>query len=1078
MQLKELIDIVMENTQKSMWARGYTYYKKGIVDQATPQIQNGILTIDGIIGADFSNEIHYTALEIDLKEKKILKARCNCIDFVNNEAENSNFICKHNVATFLLYIDILQKQIKKQKLDKKKKEQELDPAKQIIKLAKERLTQNRKVNLEVNINKKEGNIGKYYQVSFKIGSEKMYVLKSIPEFIYARREKHNLKYGKDFEYNPITDYFSKEDESIVNLIEEYISIDQRVYKEPKNDVKLVDGKSLNILESGLKKFLLTLKNKEILFSYDDTEYKTIIKNDDIDIPFYINELKDKLTLSSNSQEIIALNNKGDVLLFNGTIYLISDKQCYNYIPFHSILSKNGIIDFKKQDSDGLFNGLLPVLQRASKNIVLDDQLEKQIRKNLDAKFYFDKSNNGMSCFIEYVYKDEDDSNHNNQGYIIRNFKKENEIEDIVCSYGFERYGDKLMCKLSPDELYRFFKEEIYELKKVGEIYYSDKLKKVKVYKSNDVKASFNLNKQNYLEFNFNIDDIKKEEIENILWALRNKRKYYKLVNGSYIDLEEEKMVKFLELVDDVKNRNIEENNKLDSDEDDNELSYSLGAANSMYLRNFIEENEFTFITGMDKISEVSDKFETISDMDVTIPVDLKANLREYQVQGFKWFKTLSHMKFGGILADEMGLGKTIQTIAFLLSEKGKKSIVVAPTSLIYNWKNEFETFAPNLNVIVLHGNKNERKELLKNIEDKDVILTTYTILKNDFKELENIIFDYCIIDEAQNIKNPYSQNSEAVKQVKANVKFALTGTPIENNLLELWSIFDFIMPGYLYSKNKFQEKFVKSHDNMRDLKKQIQPFMLRRMKKEVLSQLPDKIETKFFVEMTDDQKKVYKTYVEDIREKMKETDFEKDKITILSYLTTLRQLCLDPSIKLADYNGDSGKINVLNELVNENIKNNHKMLIFSQFTSVLKNIGNELKKENIQYFYLDGRTNPKERVELVDKFNKSEDVQVFLISLKAGGTGLNLTSADVVIHFDPWWNPAIENQATDRAHRYGQKNVVEVIKLIAKGSIEENILKLQEDKKELIQKVISEDFKNESLIKMLSKEDLIKLITN
>ena len=286
------------------------------------------------------------------------------------------------------------------------------------------------------------------------------------------------------------------------------------------------------------------------------------------------------------------------------------------------------------------------------------------------------------------------------------------------------------------------------------------------------------------------------------------------------------------------------------------------------------------------------------------------------------------------------------------------------------------------------------------------------------------------------------------------------------------------MPGYLYSKNKFQEKFVKTNDNIKELKKQIQPFMLRRLKKEVLSQLPEKIETKFFVEMTDEQKKVYKTYVEDIKDKMRETDFEKDKITILSYLTTLRQLCLDPSIKVENYKGNSGKIDVLNELIKENIENNHKMLIFSQFTSVLQNISKELEKEDISYLYLDGRANPKERVELVDEFNKNKDIKVFLISLKAGGTGLNLTSADIVIHFDPWWNPAIENQATDRAHRYGQKNVVEVIKLIAKGSIEENILKLQEDKKELIQKVISENFKNESLIKMLSKEELINLITN
>ncbi|WP_373601060.1 DEAD/DEAH box helicase [Paraclostridium bifermentans] len=1075
MQLKELIEVVRENTQKSMWARGYTYYKKGIVDQATPQIQNGILTIDGIIGADFSNEIHYTALEIDLKEKKIIKSKCNCIDFVNNEATNKNFICKHNVATFLFYIDILQKQIKKQKLEKKKKEDELDPSKKILKLAKEKLTQNRKVNLKVYLTQKENGVGKYYQVSFKIGSDKMYVLKSIPEFIYSRKEKNTIKYGKEFEYNPITDYFSKEDESIINFIEEYISIDQSIYKESKCDMKLVDGKFINILESGLKKFLLSIQHKNVILSYKDEEYNTHIKSSDIDIKFYINESEEKLTLNSNSKHINVLNNKGDIILFDNKIHLISDKQCYNYIPFHNILAKEGKVEFTKDNADRLFNQLLPVLQRSSKEISFDENLEKQIRNNLEVKFYFDKGSYGIACFIEYIYKDENENN--NRGYIIRNFKKENEIEDKVCSYGFERYGDKLLCKLSQDELYEFFKEKIYELKDIGEIYYSDKLKKVKVYKGSDIKASFNLNKQNYLEFNFNIDDIDKNEIEDILSALKNKRKYYKLGNGSYIDLEDDQMIKFLELVDDVKDRQTT-NVKDEKLKENNEISYNLEIANSLYLKSLLEENELNFIQGIDQINEISDKFETISEVDTLIPSDLKANLREYQVQGFKWFKTLSHLKFGGILADEMGLGKTIQTIAFLLSEKGKKSIVIAPTSLVYNWKNEFETFAPSLNVLVLHGNKNDREELLKDLEDKDVILTTYTILKNDFSKLEDVKFDYCIIDEAQNIKNPYSQNSESVKKVKADVRFALTGTPIENNLLELWSIFDFIMPGYLYSKTKFQEKFIKSYDNLRELKKQIQPFMLRRLKKEVLSQLPDKIETKFFVEMTDNQKKVYKTYVEDIKEKMKNADFDKDKITILSYLTTLRQLCLDPSIKVDEYKGDSGKINVLNELINENINNNHKMLIFSQFTSVLQNIGEELRKENIEYFYLDGKTNPKDRVELVDKFNKSENIKVFLISLKAGGTGLNLTSADVVVHFDPWWNPAIENQATDRAHRYGQENVVEVIKLIAKGSIEENILKLQEDKKELIEKVISEDFKNESLIKMLSKEELINLITN
>ena len=364
------------------------------------------------------------------------------------------------------------------------------------------------------------------------------------------------------------------------------------------------------------------------------------------------------------------------------------------------------------------------------------------------------------------------------------------------------------------------------------------------------------------------------------------------------------------------------------------------------------------------------------------------------------------------------------------------------------------------------------------MKDADVILTTYGVLKNDFEEYKDMEFDYCIIDEAQNIKNPYSQSSEVVKDINAKVKFALTGTPIENNLVELWSIFDFIKPVYLYCKNSFIDKFIKEDANYEDLKKQIQPFILRRLKKDVLSQLPDKIETKFFVEMTPKQKKTYQAYTDDIIEKMKNTDLKKDKMTILSYLTTLRQLCLDPSVRVNDYDGGSGKIEVLKEIVHENIKENHKILIFSQFTSVLKNIGKEFEKENIRYYYLDGATNAKDRIELVDDFNKSEEVSVFLISLKAGGTGLNLTGADVVIHFDPWWNPAIENQATDRAHRYGQENIVEVIKLIAKGTIEEKIVKLQEAKKELIDKVISDDLKNESLISLLSEEEFLQLLSN
>ena len=314
-----------------------------------------------------------------------------------------------------------------------------------------------------------------------------------------------------------------------------------------------------------------------------------------------------------------------------------------------------------------------------------------------------------------------------------------------------------------------------------------------------------------------------------------------------------------------------------------------------------------------------------------------------------------------------------------------------------------------------------------------------------------------------------------VKELKAKVKFALTGTPIENNLIELWSLFDYILPGYLYSKRKFQEKFIKADKGSKELKKLIKPFILRRLKNDVMSELPDKIEKRFLIEMTEEQKKVYKAYVDDVKVKMKEKDFTNDKITIFSYLTKLRQLTLDPSILIEGYTGGSGKIDVTVELVEKFIKEKHKILLFSQFTSVLDSIKKVLEAEGIEYFYLDGATKASERVQLVNEFNASDKVKIFLISLKAGGTGLNLTSADVVIHFDPWWNPAIEDQATDRAHRFGQKNVVEVIKLIAKGSIEEKIIKLQESKKEIINEIMSGNYTNGGFLSSLSADEIKEL---
>lgn len=561
----------------------------------------------------------------------------------------------------------------------------------------------------------------------------------------------------------------------------------------------------------------------------------------------------------------------------------------------------------------------------------------------------------------------------------------------------------------------------------------------------------------YMSMKLDIDGVDSNEYREIFSSYKNNNRLYRMKNGAYLDLKDNALEQAFKLIDILNIYNDFDNMKIPNNK-------------AIYLEKLIEDEDLSFVNGSKYVSNVVKKFDKVKSKNYEVPKDLNATLRDYQVSGFEFFKTLSDYQFGGILADEMGLGKTIQTIAFLLSNKDKKSIVITPTALIYNWKNELEKFAPTLKVGLLHAAKSERGKILDNIDNYDVILTTYTTYKNDIDKYKNINFDYCIIDEAQNIKNPDAIITKAIKNVNAKVRFALTGTPIENNLMELWSIFDFIMPGYLYNKSKFKSIFVNNDKNIIELKNLIKPFILRRTKKEVITELPDKIEQKIIIDLEKEHKRAYKGYVNLITRKIKENN--QDNITVFSYLTKLRQLCLSPELMVKNYQGKNSKLDVLINIINDS--SDEKILVFSQFTKVLEVIGKRLNEENISYSYLDGKTSAKDRVKLVEEFNTNNN-KVFLISLKAGGTGLNLTSANIVVHFDPWWNPAVEDQASDRAHRIGQKNVVNVIKLIAKGTAEERVINLQETKKELIEDVINGNLDNSSTLKNLSKDDIIDL---
>ena len=522
---------------------------------------------------------------------------------------------------------------------------------------------------------------------------------------------------------------------------------------------------------------------------------------------------------------------------------------------------------------------------------------------------------------------------------------------------------------------------------------------------------------------------------------------------------------------------------------------------TMYLNTILKSLNSTPIEKNDEYKKIVTNLDKSALDEIHVPVELDSVLRYYQKTGFKWLKLLDSYKFGGILADDMGLGKTIQILSVILDyienysnkdeiigqesiENKKASLVIAPSSLTLNWKKEAEKFAKNLKVMVIRGNQQERNILINQIEDYDLVITSYDLLKRDIEQYKqkDYNFRFIVADEAQYLKNSNTQNAKAIKELKADTRYALTGTPIENSLSELWSIFDFIMPGYLYDYKKFKvlyeapivrDEDSKALDKLRTL---IEPFVLRRTKKEVLTELPEKEVTVLESEMQEEQQEIYLSYLsnvkEDVANLIQENGYGRNQMKVLAALTRLRQICCHPSLFIKDYQGESSKLEQCMEIIEEATNGGHKILLFSSYTSMLSIIEQELNKKHIKFFKLTGATKVDERINLVDEFNSNDEIKVFLISLKAGGTGLNLTGADMVIHYDPWWNLSTENQATDRAYRIGQKNNVQVYKLITKNSIEEKIYELQRKKETLIDNVL--DTKTTFLNK-LSKEDIMSL---
>ena len=680
-----------------------------------------------------------------------------------------------------------------------------------------------------------------------------------------------------------------------------------------------------------------------------------------------------------------------------------------------------------------------------------------------------------------------------------------------------------------DRLFQLLDHGIDELLDYGEVRMTEQFRNLGIRRRLPVKVGVNV-ESNLLDLTVSSEDLTEDEMYLILSMYRRKKKYVRLKDGSFFKLEQNDSVEELSEMLETLQIPLKEFVK---------GKMELPAYRALYLDKMLEQTEDLYAVRDRKFKQLIKEFKTVEDSDFEVPDSLTKTLRKYQKEGYRWLRILDRYGFGGILADEMGLGKTLQVITTLLATKleseqealsaaetnklkaedteevpsgdqkaketeeiysaGRKgeeteetdsreaempgvSLIISPASLIYNWEEELHRFAPELRTLVVAGTVSERKSMLENYRDYDVLVTSYDLLKRDIDSYEGLRFRYEVIDEAQYIKNPGTAAAKAVKLIRAKTRYALTGTPIENRLSELWSIFDYLMPGFLYRYEEFHSTFeqpvVNGDEKVGEqLRRMVAPFILRRLKKDVLKDLPDKLEEVRYVQMGKEQQRLYDAEVLRMKKdlsKQTDEDFRKGKLQILAAITRIRQICCDPSLCFDGYKGESAKREAVMDLIHTLIEEGHRALLFSQFTSMLALIREELVREKIPFYEITGATRKEERTRLVREFNENPEIPVFLISLKAGGTGLNLTGADVVIHYDPWWNTSAEDQATDRAHRIGQKRVVTVYKMIIRNSIEDKILEMQAMKRDLADQILSGDGLSSSTI---TREDLMQILS-
>lgn len=926
------------------------------------------------------------------------------------------------------------------------------------------------------------------QVSFRIqrAGLRPYVIRNLQSFAAHVRSGEELDFGKSLQFAPVPASFDSQSlplvQFLLDLEDAYRSLPGRA-SYYWNAPTLTSGSVLELKGAFLDSLLESLKGMSFQAWLDRRHpesqgmFRIEDRMPDLNIRM---EPRDQSSFALLSDPFLMISGAAWLYLIRPQSHVICriprtarDPR----VPFlHSLSEADGHEQrLAQRDVPAFARKVWPRISAALPVQAPDFHPEQYLPPRPKFEIYLDLPQaNLVTCRLDALYQGQRFSVFADHSHPeLRDQKEESRLDELLKPWfnTFDPVNSLLGLIDDDDRLYRLITEGIPALQQEAAVFISDKLKALQIRPKPHVHIGVSV-ESGLLELSMDSEELSPDELAEIMSRYNRKKRFFRLKNGDLIDLDGS--------LDEMKS--LQEDLQLSS-ADLRRGKASIPAFRAMYLDAMMEDSDAFLRFDQDSgFRTLVSRMKEIGTRSYEVPKELSATLRDYQKKGFSWLSALRDAGFSGLLADEMGLGKTIQVIALLTAWKDRgRTLVVCPASLVYNWSNEIRRFSPKLPVSIIVGPASIRRSLLHSADDQDILITSYNLLQKDIESYQQMKFSCQIIDEAQFIKNAATLTSQAVKSIQSSFRIALTGTPIENRLSELWSIFDYLMPGFLYGYQRFRDEIEtpivleQDEDAQARLQAMVGPFILRRLKKTVLKDLPEKLEEVVYAELTGEQKKLYQANVQALKASLarqSDEEFRHNKIEVLSALTRLRQICCGPELIYEGCRSNSAKEELGIEMIRNAVEAGHKVLLFSQFTSMLEILEKQLRKEHIAYHVLTGATPKKERIDLAESF-QTDDVPVFCISLKAGGTGLNLTAADVVIHYDPWWNTAVENQASDRAHRIGQTNPVNVYRLILKDTIEEKIILLQEKKKDLANSILSGEQMSSA---SFSREELLSLL--